>query len=300
MDKILVLGKINVDIAARVKQFPKGNEEIQMSDTWQRTAGSGYEVSHFLKHFSVPCNLCCPVGQGIYADEILEEMEDAVIRIPSAQMNGCTYTMIDPEGKIQTMLVQGGESDWSGIFDVLPSLEEYSALVVDGSILAENEAVTGILEEYNGQIILCLDEESVYMDMDILNELLLKDPVIHLTENAAIALCDSEDLEEIGETLKGITENEIVLLGNDLSALYIHGDDKVYQASSAGKRKDMSGVREVHIAAYITAVYSGLRTDKALAFAGSCASLLASSYRTVFGDKEINLQKNLMITSIMK
>ncbi len=300
MDKILVLGKINVDIAARVKQFPKGNEEIQMTDTWQRTAGFGYEVSHFLKHFSVPCDICCPVGQGIYADEILEELDDTVIRIPSAQMNGCSYTMIDAEGKIQTMFVQGGESDWAGITEVLPDLNLYSAVVADGSVLIDNEQVIRLLEEYEGQIILSLDEESVYMDMDILNELLLKDPVIHLNENAAIALCDSEDLEEIGETLKGITENEIVLLGNDLSALFIHGDEKTYQVSSPGRRKDMSGVRETHLAAYMTAVYSGLRTEKALAFAGSCASLLASSYRTVLSDKEINLQKNLMITSIMK
>ena len=300
MDKILVLGKINVDIAARVKQFPKGNEEIQMTDTWQRTAGFGYEVSHFLKHFSVPCDACCPVGQGIYAGEILEELDETVIRIPSAQMNGCTYTMIDSEGKIQTMLVQGGESDWTGITEGLPDLNPYSAVVADGSVLIDNEQVIRLLEEYEGQIILCLDEESVYMDMDILNELLLKDPVIHLTENAAIALCDSEDLDEIGETLKGITENEIVLLGNDLSALYIHGDEKTYQVSSPGRHKDMSGVRETHIAAYITAVYSGLRTEKALAFAGSCASLSASSYRTVLNDKEINLQKNLMITSILK
>ncbi|MBR2669274.1 MAG: hypothetical protein IKE36_05745 [Solobacterium sp.] len=300
MDRILVLGKINMDIAVRVKQFPKGNEEIQMTDTWQRTAGSGYEICHFLKHFSVPCDVCSPVGQGVYAEEIREKLDDSFIRIPSAQMNGCSYTMIDAEGKIQTMFVQGGESDWTGITEVLSDLNPYSAVVVDGSVLIDNEQVIQLLEEYDGQIVLCLDEESVYMDMDILNELLLKDPVIHLTENAAIALCDSEDLEEIGETLKGITENEIVVLGNDLSALYIHGDDKVYQASSPGKHKDMSGVSETHLAAYITAIYSGLRTEKALSFAGSCASLLASSYRTVFSDKEINLQKNLMITSIMK
>ena len=288
MDRILVLGKINMDIAVRVNQFPKGNEEIQMTDTWQRTAGSGYEICHFLKHFSVPCDVCSPVGQGVYAEEIREKLDDSFIRIPSAQMNGCSYTMIDAEGKIQTMFVQGGESDWTGITEVLSDLNPYSAVVVDGSVLIDNEQVIQLLEEYDGQIVLCLDEESVYMDMDILNELLLKDP------------CDSEDLEEIGETLKGITENEIVVPGNDLSALYIHGDDKVYQASSPGKHKDMSGVSETHLAAYITAIYSGLRTEKALSFAGSCASLLASSYRTVFSDKEINLQKNLMITSIMK
>ena len=70
MKKTLMIGPSYVDINAKVRKLPKGNEDMDILSTSQKISGSGYVCANVFEKLGMDYELISPVGEGVYGDAV--------------------------------------------------------------------------------------------------------------------------------------------------------------------------------------------------------------------------------------
>ena len=88
-----MIGPSYVDINAKVRELPKGNEDMDILSTSQKISGSGYVCANVFEKLGMDYELISPVGEGVYGDAVKKQaLEDhIVLQYVDEMMNGWTY-----------------------------------------------------------------------------------------------------------------------------------------------------------------------------------------------------------------
>lgn len=302
MAEVLVLGPVTADIAALTDAMPKGNEDASVKETILRTGGSGYIVKRTFDALKQSCDIVFPLGTGVYADSVAEDLAKADIPVKRTTdaINGCRYTLVDKQGYTSLMETEGAQNAWETVSLAKLDLSAYAWIILDTEILHYcADEIMDLLKTYDGKLALILNEGGLMLDTDILSDLIMYDPLIHITDREAYYLSDSEESDEIIRSLRDLTADDVVILNQDLSAAVITADDVIPVTAERTPVRDRSGCREVHLASYICVLLSGLNRRQALRFACGYARAAAGSYQTVLKENEINTQRNLLAQAIL-
>ena len=305
MKKILVIGSINVDYASKVDVLPKGNEEINLDDSFARISGFGWNAANLLQQLEVPYELLAPVGTGENGDLIrtVASRLNTTLHYTSDQIHGCTCTMIDSQGKTSGMVVAGSEYNFP-YYD----LDEFDLNDYDAIICSDLEMPNIFLEEYlqvlesfEGNIYYVTSDHGMVLNEDLRSMLFSLRPIIiaRPKEILELASSDSKDAIDSARLLSLKTSRHVVMMqlseSYSIDAESIHGTEE-----EEVEIVDESGSMDAFASAYMIAKETGILEDKALSFASLCARLVSSSFETIVPQSLVQEVKEELSNAILK
>ncbi len=286
MKKILVIGSINVDYASKVDVLPKGNEEINLDNSFARISGFGWNVANLFQQLQVSYDLLASVGTGENGDLIrtVANKLNIPLNYSSEQIHGCTCTMIDSSGKTSGMVIPGAEYNFP-YYDLDEfNLNDYEAIICSDLEMPNLflEEYLQVLESFEGNIYYVTSDHGMVMNEDLRTMLFSLRPIIiaRTKEILELSNSDSKDAVDSARLLSLKTSKQVVLMqlseSYSIDAETIHGTDE-----QEVNVVDESGSLDAFAAGYVLAKETGILEEKALSFASLCARLCASSFETI-------------------
>lgn len=305
MKKILVIGSINVDYASKVDVLPKGNEEINLDDSFARISGFGWNVANLLQQLEVPYELLAPVGTGENGDLIrtVASRLNTPLHYTSDQIHGCTCTMIDSKGKTSGMVVAGSEYNFP-YYDLDEfDLNDYEAIICSDLEMPNIflEEYLQVLESFEGNIYYVTSDHGMLLNEDLRTMLFSLRPIIiaRPKEILELASSDSKDAIDSARLLSLKTSRHVVMMqlseSYSIDAESIHGTEE-----EEVEIVDESGSMDAFASAYMIAKETGILEDKALSFASLCARLVSSSFETIVPQTLVQEVKEELSNAILK
>lgn len=278
MKNIMIFGAADVDIAAYVKQLPKGNEEMEILHSEQRLAGAGIAAAKTLQGLKLTYDLMAPCGTGVYGDAVREmaEKEGITLHIEREGMNGCTYHMIDPQGRSSAMRVPGVEYDFDENDTMYADADDILALVVFGDMLSgENaEELLTFADRCDVPLYFIPDGMLEDMDEDIKEALLDFQACWILREGEAGELTGQEDMDASVEVLckDGST---VVMIGKDGLLCRCDGED--FRTPSTDDLFEEEETIHAAATAFVAVTVAGVDKKNALMFACGIAERMTKN-----------------------
>lgn len=270
MKKPLIVGAVYTEIVNEVDVLPKGNEDFKPKKTTMRVAGAGYEVARVFNAFGFPYELLASVGTGVYGDWVKEECTKQNISLHEKEgINGCMYTLVDPQGNEGYMCVPGSEYafDLEDIQYIDP--DEISFVVLFGEMLMSPDAEDLIqaLDDLQKPMLFVPGNHGDEIDEDFLHAVFQFEPELFLSDTEAyfIAGACTKDMEETAERLHEENEASVAILQKNVG-VYYH-DEKDSFLVEETKNVSFNQV----LAGYLAAKSAGIDAHRALTFANQFA-----------------------------
>lgn len=305
MKKILVIGPYTLDFVSKVKELPKGNEDIVSNETFARISGFGWNCANLLDSLKVPYDVLATVGIGEYAEYIIDTANKLNIALPyqTNEINGCTYTMLDKEGHTASLVVQGGEYTFPYEEAGLLDLNEYSSIILSGLMLQEDSIgdLFTLLEEFDGKIYFVTGSHSLMLDSEIMNSLYALKPIIISTGEDLINITNNSTTNslEAAELITLKTEKPVIIFDRE-QALAIEHDD-IERETSEEKLLclDESGMMDNFAVAYALAHTIGIQNKSALKFACTVSKYVGTTYETILPQTSIETIQKAFTDAIL-
>lgn len=220
MKKTLIIGPTYIDIISNVKELPKGNEDINILSSFQNVSGSGYHAAIIYNNLNFDYDLISPIGEGIYAEEIQQQVE--VDNIPFNYhinaMNGCTYTLQDSNHETSRFIMPGAEYEFDRNFteDIYP--DEIKQVLIFGDMLTgSEESVNDLcmtLEDLDKPLLFVPNNRSQDILDSVLDFILMSQAIVITTDTEAYYLANeySGEMRDVATHLNEITKNTVIIV----------------------------------------------------------------------------------------
>lgn len=279
MKKPLIVGTVYTEILNEVDVLPKGNEDFTPKKTTMRVAGAGYEVARVFNAFGFPYELLASVGTGAYGDLVKEECTKQNIFLHEKEgIDGCMYTLVDPQGNEGYMCVPGSEYafDLEDIQYIDP--EEISFVILFGEMLLSPNAEDLIeaLDDLQKPMLFVPGNRGDEIDEDFMHAVFQFEPELFLSDTEAyfIAGACTKDMEETAVRLHEESEASVAILQKN-AGVYYH-DEKDSFLVEETKNVSFNQV----LAGYLVAKCAGIDARRALTFATQFAEESQGSVST--------------------
>lgn len=111
MDKLIVIGSLNMDIVSRIQQFAKAGETIHSSHLAYFPGGKGANQAVAAARFGADCVMIGAVGSDSFADQLIEQLQQSgvhtehVLRMEGA--SGTAFIMVNEAGENIIVVSEG-------------------------------------------------------------------------------------------------------------------------------------------------------------------------------------------------
>lgn len=273
MKKTLVIGSTHVDLLSNVKQLPKGNEDFQIENTMQRVTSGAFIMARQFHAFDFDFEYLSPVGTGVYAQAVIQEAKknDIEMKYQIDGMNGCTYTLMDPDGETSEFIMPGAEYEFDRSFTEELYPKEIGNIVLFGEMLTgEEESISDLLEtldDLNKPIYFIPNGRSQDIPENAMQSLLQLKPVIYLTDTEAYYLANeySGELRDVANHLYDLTQCTIMII-KQKEGCFVKEEKDIYLAPC----RNIVDV-DLHASLFMIAKQAGVDDKNALMFAGEYA-----------------------------
>lgn len=236
MNKIVVIGSLNIDVIQHIPRLPKQGETLAINNRSTNFGGKGANQAVAAARQGASVSFVGSVGKDFqgenYIDLLNEEKINTKYILPKDQPTGAAYIMLEPDGH-NTILVHDGANGEVTAADVRQAEEVFEdADVVVAQLEVPQEAVLAGFElahKYHAITILNPAPVTDYVDPKILEATDLLIP--NETEAAALikedSTTDKKQLEEFAgkfDSQLGI-KNLIITLGSD--GVFIKNDNQI-------------------------------------------------------------------------
>lgn len=269
MKKTLMIGPSYVDINAKVRQLPKGNEDMDILSTSQKISGSGYVCANVFEKLGMDYELISPVGEGVYGDAVKKQaLEDHIaLQYVDEMMNGCTYTLHDLHDETSRFIMPGAEYYYSRYFVDDYSADEIRSVCVFGDMLTLDTQCTSelveTLEDLKKTIYFVPNGCSQNIEQEVLEAIYSFHPVLYLMDTEAYYLAN-EYSGELRDTARHLYEktNAMVMIVKQGEGVFVYDGEESYLAPCKEKIE-----YDMHLALFLVAKQCGIDTKNALMFA---------------------------------
>ncbi len=300
MKSILILGAVTLDVAAYVKDLPKGNEDFQPLRQESRLSGNGYEVKKILDGFGLENELIAPIGTGIYAQQTQEMAEKEGIELTHTidEIQGSTYHIIASDKKQSVFVVPGAEYTYDTSFLEYAGEDDYRAVVLTADYLSsENgDELIDQLSWLQCPIYFVPGGRLENVEEEMIEQALEISSVLYLTNEEVKTLSGVADSLEKGiEVLQKEGEKTVIVYSNTDGLLYMDAEEKLQAPAETISSLDERRLQ--NFASYLAAVLSGVDVRNALVFAMEFTKLIDRS-DGVLDDYDWNEMKQRLVRMI--
>ena len=237
MKKTLMIGPSYVDINAKVRKLPKGNEDMDILSTSQKISGSGYVCANVFEKLGMDYELISPVGEGVYGDAVKKQaLEDHIaLQYVDEMMNGCTYTLHDLHDETSRFIMPGAEYYYSRYFVDDYSADEIRSVCVFGDMLTLDTQCTSelveTLEDLKKTIYFVPNGCSQNIEQEVLDAIYSFHPVLYLMDTEAYYLAN-EYSGELRDTACHLYEktNAMVMIVKQGEGVFVYDGEESYLA----------------------------------------------------------------------
>lgn len=273
MKKIMIFGAVTCDIAAYVRELPKGNEDIELLRSERKLGGCGTHAARVLAGLRLPADLMAPCGTGVYAEEVRRMAAEAglVLHCERDGVQGCTCHMIDPEGREAVISVPGAEYVYDDEDTSYADSDEISAVLCCGEMLTGETAadLADFLCRCDAPLCIVPDGHLEEVDEDVKETLLSLDASWLLRADEVSVLGGTDDFRDALVRLSEMTSGPVLVFSEDGSVFCRCGGEEMQTPeSSGGSRKDAVLFAE---AAYAGARAAGVDLRNSMVFAQGAA-----------------------------
>lgn len=280
--KIMVLGSAILDMLIKIDKLPKSGEDIIGIEKEINVGGCAYNVSKILNNLNIEHDLFVPVGTGIHADIIKEQLlkDNHKLFVKDESMdNGWCLSLVENDGERTFVTVQGvDEKGWKHEWFKKVNIKEYDYIYISGYQFQEGN-LNGeiILKELNDKKENCLiifdpGPRVKYIDRKILKRLLNINTILELNKAELILLSGEKDIYKASKKIYDITNNPVIAtLGGD-GTLYCTSEGTNIIPSKKVNVVDTIGAGDSHTAAFISGIASGFTVEEACIFGNEIAS----------------------------
>ncbi len=281
MKNILVLGAVTLDIAAYVKELPKGNEDFEAKSQEYRLSGNGYTIHQVIHGFGLETDLIAPVGTGIYGEQVREMAlkEEISLEHENEEIEGSTYHLIAEDEKQTSFVVPGSEYEYDSSYLEYMDIDDYEAVVLTADYLTgeDGEDLIDQLSWLECPVYFVPGGRIQEVAQDILEQAIEISSTLFLTnEEVQVLSGEEENLEKGIQKLLEIKGKSVIVYSNEDGLLYVNNEERLQT-----QKEDISALDERRLqcfASYLCAVCSGVDIRNAMVFAMEFTKLIDHSH----------------------
>lgn len=280
MQKLLVIGSVNMDVVSSVKQFPQPGETIHSSGTKFVPGGKGANQAVAIARAGAKCVMVGAVGRDPFGDTLVASLSEKGVDTKSVLRkegtSGIALITVNEEGENNIILSAGANgkvteddlasaSQWDGAYAVLLQNEIPWETTLAALRSAKEKGVRAYLNPAPARPL--SDEVFPLLDTLIVNE----------TEAAVVTgvrVSDVATAEAAAEWAIAKGASSVIVTLGEQGCLYANAQGaRAVVPAFRVKPVDTTAAGDTFIGAYAAACADGLATEEALAFAAAAAAL---------------------------
>lgn len=280
--KTLVLGNVLVDVMINIDNLPKTGDDIVCNKQVISMGGCAYNIATALKNFGTEHILLSPVGKGIYATLVREELENnnyPILIYDDSKDNGYCMCLVENNGERSFITVPGIEHEfkreWLDNID-----EEYGNIYVSGY---EMEGQTSIIitdwlqNRVDKNIFFGPGPRINFIQKDIMDKMLKLNPIMHLNDDEALKFTGKSDVLSAAKEIYSMTSNVVLVTLGKKGVLCFEGDKYKFIKGNPAKVENTVGAGDCHIGTIIACYSKGFTFEESCYIANKAAAKVVGS-----------------------
>ena len=289
--KTLILGAAIVDVIMKIDALPQKGDDIPCKYTKTQVGGCAYNVAKIMSLHNAAFDLFVPIGSGVYADIILDDLNKNSIT-PLLKFkdrdNGYCLSLVENDGERTFITVTGieeqFEKEW---FDIL-DMQQYQNIYVAGyQVLGDGGYhVASWLTSLQDKNIFFAPGPVVNTILpEVMSLIMSCSPIVHLNEKEALEYSKKNTIEDATKLIYENTQNYVIVtLGK--KGVYIYDGTKAKIVTSGeAEVVDTIGAGDSHIATIISK-YDELGIYNAAILANQVSKKMVSIEGSTMSKKE--------------
>ena len=274
--KALIIGSIVLDVVLELDHLPAYQQDVHVSSHAFRAGGCAYNVARIVNGYGCAYELCAPMGEGVYAEELARLVKAAGMEpgYPVKGEEGCCYCFID-EKRDRTFISNHGVEygfDQTQIKTADPDIVYACGLEVEEK---DGEALVSFIEEQKCQVIFAPGARCLHIPKDRLERIYKAGVILHVSEQEAKELSGMADVDAAVAYLHEKTHNDVICtLGAHGSMIF--GEKVIKTEARKVDVVDTLGAGDSHCGGYISGILKGYDKEKALRLADLAAQCVIS------------------------
>ena len=201
---ILCIGAIMADVMSHVPKLPQRGEGVVVERTSTQVGGCAFNSANIIRQLGVPCRLFAPLGKGLYASFVREELAArglAGLEVDTQLDCGSCLCLVEPDGE-RTMITTPGiercfEAAW---FDLVDGTEFSASLASGYEIDGEGgDAIIGFFEANpHIEFWFAPGPRTAYLSPEKLARIEALRPCWHLNDLELLQLAQRKAANEVG------------------------------------------------------------------------------------------------------
>ncbi len=277
--KILVLGSAVIDVIINIDKLPKPGEDIPGFQQGQTVGGCAYNVSKILDYLKIEHDLCVPVGKGIYADIIQQELRSRghkVLIEDSREDNGYSLSMVEKTGERTFITIDGIETKWLPEWFSHMDATQYDYIYASGygfqDANSSGDVIMGFLQGKRPDCQLILDPGPRLIGNRFKDKLMKMNTILELNEDEAKGITDEPDISQAIKKLYRLTEKPVIVTMGRKGTLYYTAEQSELVPSQPVHAIDTIGAGDSHTAAFLGGLAAGYELREACVLANHIAA----------------------------
>ncbi len=258
MKKCLVIGAVFADTVLNVDHVPISGEDVVVTGSSVCAGGCAYNVACVLKEFDIPATLFAPIGKGIYADFLRQEIKKRGIEAVCHDKdydNGNSICMIDKNAERTFINIMGVDSHYkSEWFDIL-NMSEYDTIYFPGyEMEGDNYSVIyPFIQKHKDvcRLYLAPGPACFRIPKPYMQQLLALSPVLHLNASEAIYISGETSYRDAADTLFRLTGSPVIITIGKEGCLVKTKSDSRFIEAEAVRAIDTNGAGDSHLGTII-------------------------------------------------
>ena len=264
MKKALLIGSVTTDVTLRMNHLPEVEEDVNVHDMTMRPGGCVFNIASVFRVMHVPYELCYPLGTGMYARYLAEELAKRNIE-PGYRLqeeNGACFCLVDDDGNRTFLAVHGAEYYFSK--ELFTSLDPSQyGIAYAGGIDIEEETGENIItclehmHEHGVKVCFAPGPRIGHIAMHKLERLLALSPVLHMNFREGMTLVQrlsktAKDGMEVVQVLHELTQQIVVITDGANPLVYCDAYGTVCSLPvEKVKQVDGTGAGDCHVGALL-------------------------------------------------
>lgn len=267
--KILILGAAVIDVVIQIDRLPKAGEDITGVQKGMIVGGCAFNVSKIMDALGTPHDLCVPIGRGMYADIIRQEMLRAGHRamIEDARSdNGYCLSLVETDGERTFITMDGIETMWRDAWLEGIDVQTYDYIYASGYGFQDNnpgsEVLLRFLRRRKRTCRLVLDPGPRLLGKRFADELLRMGTILEMNASEAKAMTGETEASAAARSLHAVTHQPVIVTLGSEGTLCCSEEGEMIVPSAPVKAIDTIGAGDSHTAGFLSALSQGrtLRT----------------------------------------
>lgn len=221
----LVIGSTCVDIIIRVPTFPEPGQDVNTDGAKWSLGGTAFNVAKALQKAKSDFTLCSPVGTGVYAEFVENELKKNKIPVFAkikSQENGACWCLVNKKNEHAFICAHKAEYLFDRKFYKKIDFKKVDSIYFCGLEMEEKTSEAEIdflleqkkLADQEGRPLKIFFDPSarvMHIKKSLLKKIWRLNPILHLNQKEAFALTGLKSIPQAAAALFALTKNDVIM-----------------------------------------------------------------------------------------